>query len=64
MTSRETDIFTIEPAAGVAGGAQEMGFKAYNLARMAGVGLPVPQAFVLGTSFCRDFFKHGRKLPP
>jgi pyruvate,orthophosphate dikinase len=26
--------------------------------------LPVPQAFVLGTRFCRDFFRHGRKLPP
>ena len=30
-----------------------MGFKAYNLARMAAIGLPVPQAFVLGTGFCR-----------
>jgi pyruvate,orthophosphate dikinase len=64
MTSRQTEIFTIEPAAGVAAGPQEMGFKAYNLARMASVGLPVPQAFVLGTRFCRDYFKHGHKLPP
>jgi len=63
MTSREGDIFAIGPA-GAAAGVQEMGFKAYNLARMAGVGLPVPQGFVLGTRFCRDFFKHGRKLPP
>ena len=64
MTSRQTEIFTIEPAAGVAAGAQEIGFKAYNLARMASVGLPVPQAVVLGTRFCRDYFKHGHKLPP
>ena len=31
-----------------------MGFKAYNLARMARLGLPVPQAFVLGTPLCAE----------
>lgn len=31
-----------------------MGFKAYNLARMAHLGLPVPQAFVLGTPLCAE----------
>mgnify|MGYP002620969450 CR=1 FL=1 len=31
---------------------ETMGFKAYNLARMAALGLNVPAAFVLGTSFC------------
>lgn len=29
-----------------------MGFKAYNLARLAALGLNVPPAFVLGTGFC------------
>lgn len=32
--------------------ADVLGFKAYNLARMARLGLPVPPAFVLGTGFC------------
>jgi len=34
--------------------AQTMGFKAYNLLRMAELNLPVPPAFVLGTHFCQD----------
>jgi pyruvate, orthophosphate dikinase len=34
--------------------AQAMGFKAYNLLRMAQVNLPVPPAFVLGTPWCDD----------
>jgi pyruvate,orthophosphate dikinase len=29
-----------------------MGFKAWNLARMAALGLPVPAAFVIGTGWC------------
>jgi pyruvate, orthophosphate dikinase len=33
---------------------QSMGFKAWNLLRMAQLGLPVPPAFVLGTSYCID----------
>ena len=32
--------------------AETMGFKAYNLARMASLGLRVPPAFVLGTPYC------------
>jgi pyruvate,orthophosphate dikinase len=63
MTSSNTEIFTIGHAAGAMGDAREMGFKAYNLARMARIGLPVPPAFVLGTGFCRDFFGNGRELP-
>ena len=35
------------------GGVAELGFKAYNLRRMAESRLPVPQAFVLGTDWCR-----------
>ena len=34
--------------------AQTMGFKAYNLLRMAGLNLPVPPAFAIGTAYCRD----------
>ncbi len=34
--------------------ARTMGFKAYNLLRMSGLGLPVPPAFAIGTSYCRD----------
>jgi pyruvate, orthophosphate dikinase len=39
--------------AGVAAGSlDQMGSKAFNLQRMAVAGLPVPQAFVLGTGWC------------
>lgn len=41
----------------------ELGFKAYNLARMARLEVPVPPAFVLGTGWCRDFRLRG-ELPP
>ncbi len=34
--------------------AETMGFKAFNLLRMAGLGLPVPPAFAIGTTYCRD----------
>lgn len=37
------------------GSARLMGFKAHNLARMAAIGLPVPQAFVLGTGYSAMF---------
>jgi len=40
-----------------AGSAAEMGFKGYNLARMARLGLPVPDGFVLGTALCREWLK-------
>lgn len=64
MTAATTEIFQIGPGLGPAAGAQEMGFKAYNLARVARLGLPVPPAFVLGTGFCSEFFSHARTLPP
>lgn len=41
-----------------------LGFKAYNLWRMERLGMPVPQAFVLGTGLCQAFFRHGREAPP
>ena len=48
-------IFKIAPRGmGAArGDATVMGLKAYDLARMARLGLPVPPAFVLGTLHCR-----------
>ena len=36
------------------GGADALGVKAFNLARMAALGLPVPPAFVIGTGWCAD----------
>ena len=39
-------------AAPAAGEPAQMGSKAFNLQRMAAAGLPVPQAFVLGTGWC------------
>ncbi|HMK86213.1 MAG TPA: PEP/pyruvate-binding domain-containing protein [Steroidobacteraceae bacterium] len=47
-----------------AGAVGELGFKAYNLARMARLGVPVPAAFVLGTSWCRSFYERAGELPP
>jgi pyruvate,orthophosphate dikinase len=35
--------------------AAAIGFKAYNLWRMARLGLPVPHALVIGTGHCRDY---------
>ena len=43
------------PGPRLEGPVETMGFKALNLARMAAIGLPVPQAFVLGTPFCQAF---------
>ncbi len=37
-----------------AASAQSMGFKAWNLLRMAQLALPVPAAFVIGTRYCAD----------
>jgi len=48
-----TDFYPILPgAAPPKGGAQEVGNKAWNLMRMAEIGLPVPPAFVLPTAWC------------
>lgn len=49
------------PGARDADSAEDMGFKAFNLARMARIGLKVPEAFVLGTAICRDFLRHPAK---
>jgi pyruvate,orthophosphate dikinase len=45
------------------GAVAELGFKAYNLARLARLGVAVPPAFVLGTAWCRSFRAHGGVLP-
>ena len=37
-----------------AASVEALGFKAYNLLRMAALGLPVPQAFAIGTRYCRS----------
>jgi len=39
------------------GDAYAMGTKAFDLARLARAGLPVPPAVVLGTAHCRQFFR-------
>lgn len=44
--------------------AQTMGFKAWNLLRMAALGLPVPPAIVLGTSFCADPARRAHAADP
>lgn len=59
VSTHTQDVFTI----GLAGATAEpsaaaMGFKACNLARMARLGLPVPQAFVLGTALCAEHRAH------
>ena len=54
---KSDSVFRIVPRGGgsARGELDAMGFKAFNLARMARLGLPVPPAFVLGTSHCRDY---------
>lgn len=44
--------------------ADTMGFKAWNLLRMADMGLRVPPAFVLGTAFCADADSRARAGQP
>ncbi|PWB40315.1 MAG: pyruvate, phosphate dikinase [Rhodocyclales bacterium] len=62
MKYTDKQVFEIGlPGAHDAGSADHMGFKAFNLARMAHIGLKVPEAFVLGTTICRDFLKHPAK---
>jgi pyruvate, orthophosphate dikinase len=40
-----------------------IGGKAWGIARMRQLGLPVPPAFVLTTEVCREYHRVGRKLP-
>ncbi len=43
---------------------ETMGFKAFNLLRMAGLGLPVPPAFAIGTTYCRDDASRSKASQP
>ena len=45
-------------------GRQEIGGKAWSLARMRQLQLPVPPAFVLPTNVCHEYAAAGRTLPP
>jgi pyruvate,orthophosphate dikinase len=51
------------PAAAAVASPDHLGFKAYNLWRMARAGLPVPAAFVLGTDYCRHYLAGGNTAP-
>jgi pyruvate,orthophosphate dikinase len=61
----EHRVYLIGAGSAIVPGAspEEMGFKAYNLARMAAIGMPVPAAFVLSTAFCRDYYAAKGALP-
>ncbi len=50
-------IFPLGPGAPQ---ASVIGFKAHNLARMARIGLPVPEGFALGTGLCRAYLEDPR----
>ena len=52
-------VFRIAPSrmGAARGSAAEMGIKAFDLARLARLGLPVPPAFVLGTRHCRRCYR-------
>ncbi len=53
-TQRSLFPFGGKAAAARPGSVEEMGFKAFNLVAMSGLGLPVPQGFVLTTGFARQ----------
>ena len=52
-------VYEIAAGTGAGRDAHSMGSKAYNLARMAEVGLPVPEAVVLGTSLSQEYLVTG-----
>jgi pyruvate,orthophosphate dikinase len=64
MNSGAPQVFLVGcgPTATASGSAEVMGFKAFNLARMAQLGITVPAAFVLGTRYCREFLASGGAL--
>jgi pyruvate,orthophosphate dikinase len=61
------DVYLIgcvaQAATGSPASADTMGFKAWNLLRMAQLSLPVPPAFVLGTRYCADAGARTPTLP-
>jgi pyruvate, orthophosphate dikinase len=52
------------PSSTARGSVEQLGFKAFNLARIARLGVPVPPAFVLGTDWFHEFQALGGHLPP
>lgn len=65
VSTTDQRLFFVLPGAvlGPAANPATMGSKAYGLARLARLGLPVPPAFVLGTAVCRDYFAAGGRPP-
>lgn len=57
------EILFIAPGRSETAPPEQVGGKAHKLMRMAALGLPVPPAFVLGTSLCRAYFAAGEQLP-
>ncbi|HUL55986.1 MAG TPA: PEP/pyruvate-binding domain-containing protein [Usitatibacter sp.] len=57
MISSQGSVYGIAlgPPGVEGGGVAELGFKAFNLRRLAESRLPVPQAFVLGTDWCARY---------
>ena len=63
MTEAVHDLVFLMPnGPASSAGKEDIGSKAYGLMRLTRLGLPVPPAFVLGTSLCHDYFKNGGKL--
>jgi pyruvate,orthophosphate dikinase len=56
-------VFGCGAAASRGATAEAVGNKAAGLIRMAEAGLPVPPGFVLSTTLCREYYRHGRRLP-
>ena len=65
MPGSRDHLYFVLPGAPVAAeaSAATLGSKAYGLFRLARLGLPVPPAFVLGTTLCRQYFERGRRVP-
>jgi pyruvate,orthophosphate dikinase len=62
-TTRRVYLIGCGPTDAPRGAAAELGFKAYNLARLARLGVAVPPAFVLGTGWYHSFQAAGGALP-
>jgi len=65
MSERRKPLYFVLPRVAVPedAAAATMGSKAFELLRLARLGLSVPPAFVLGTDLCRRYFETGG-LPP
>ncbi len=65
LKDQADEIFLVGCGAttGAAASAERVGFKAWNLMRMDRLGMPVPPAYVLGTAFCREFYRRNGATP-